>query len=630
MIRWRIALVALFWASAATSATGVTAPQGAAPAPAPATALTAQDLDSWLDGMMPYALNSSDIAGAVVVVVKDGQILTERGFGFSDVARRLPMDPRATLIRPGSVSKLFTWTAVMQLVEQGRLDLDADVNRYLDFRIPALAGKPITVRQLMCHTTGLEESLKDLGGRSPPRSLGDYLRAHVPERIYPAGEVPAYSNYASALAGYIVARLTGQSFETYVERYILTPLGMTHSTFRQPLPPGLAAALSKGYQTAAGPAQYFEYIGPYPAGSLSSTADDMARFMVAHLRGGLYGDARILQPQTADQMHSIQPRIYPALNGMALGFYETSRNGHKILAHNGGTQFFHSDLHLFMDDDVGIFICLNSAGVGDAASRLHDAFFHGFADRYFPAAAATAGTGETRVTAATAIKHANLMAGAWESSRRSATTFMSITGLLSPMMITANPDGTISIPIPSHGDMTWNEVEPFVWQEVGGQEKMQALVIKGQPAMVGFGMAPPAAFLPVPAYRSPTWLLPAVGAALLVLLINCLAWPVTRRVRFASLASVGAFACLLGTIVYMSGDISRLSSAGDGWIICTQIAILVAIPVSMLLGAFDAIQIWRSRAGWFRRVWCAAVLASFGVLLWVGVAFHLMNLDTQY
>ena len=95
------------------------------------------DVDAWLDGYMPYAMETGDIAGAVVVVVKDGQVLTERGFGYADVAKRMPVDPSATLFRPGSVSKLFTWTAVMQLVEQGKLDLDADVNTYLDFKIPA-------------------------------------------------------------------------------------------------------------------------------------------------------------------------------------------------------------------------------------------------------------------------------------------------------------------------------------------------------------------------------------------------------------------------------------------------------------------------------------------------------------
>src|SRR4029077_548444 len=118
--------------------------------------LTEQDANAWLDGYMPYALHSGDIAGAVVAIVKDGRVLTERGYGFSDVEKRTPVDPEKTLFRPGSVSKLLTWTAVMQLVEQGKIDLDADVNKYIDFKIPERDGKPITLRNIMQHTAGFE------------------------------------------------------------------------------------------------------------------------------------------------------------------------------------------------------------------------------------------------------------------------------------------------------------------------------------------------------------------------------------------------------------------------------------------------------------------------------------------
>src|SRR5215472_2006149 len=123
---------------------------------ADAPAITAEDLNAWLDGYLPYALATGDIAGTVVVVVKDGQIVTERGYGFSDVEKRKPVDPKLTLFRPGSVSKLFTWTAVMQMVEQGKIDLDADVNTYLDFKIPPRSGNPVTVRDLLTHRPGFE------------------------------------------------------------------------------------------------------------------------------------------------------------------------------------------------------------------------------------------------------------------------------------------------------------------------------------------------------------------------------------------------------------------------------------------------------------------------------------------
>jgi CubicO group peptidase (beta-lactamase class C family) len=612
-------------------------------------ALTADDLNSWLDGLMQHAIDSAGVAGGVVVVVKDGEILTERGYGFRDAARMTPMDPDTTLIRPGSISKLFTWTAVMQLVEQGRLDLDADVNRYLDFVIPQMAGKPITLRNIMTHTTGFEESLKDIGSKAAPVALGEFVKTHLPRRVYLPGKTPAYSNYATALAGYIVARVSGQPFEDYIDQHILLPLGMAHSSFRQPVPASLRSLLSNGYRVASEPPGYFEFIGPGPAGALSSTASDMARFMIAHLHNGRYADARILKEDTATLMHAVQPKIYPALNGMALGFYEASRNGHRVLAHNGGTQFFHSDLHLFIADDVGIFICLNSAGIDDAVSRLHDAFFHGFADRYFPPAAAQT---QTVVGASAAAEHAQLMAGAWENSRRSASTFMSIAEFLSPMMITANADNTIAVPVPAHGTISWREIQPFVWRQVGGGEQMEALVVDGRPAKLGFGMAPPAAFVPIPGFRSPVWLVPAIAIALTVLLLTAIAWPIraiarrrlncasspmsgrSARVRvLAQAASLMAALVTLSfpvTLAYMSADVSRISRALDGWVYCMELAALITFPAAMAIGSLNVRLVWAERQGWLRRISSVVVLCSFGVLTWAALVLHAMNFNTRY
>ena len=167
--------------------------------------LTREDAETWLDGYMPYALQRGDVAGATVAIVKDGQILLQKGYGFSDVAKRKPVNPDTDLFRPGSVSKLFTWTAVMQQVEAGKLNLDADVNQYLDFKIPPYEGKPITLRNILTHTSGFEEKVRNLIEPDPATlpALGDYLKGWVPQRIFPPGKVPAYSNYATALAGYI-------------------------------------------------------------------------------------------------------------------------------------------------------------------------------------------------------------------------------------------------------------------------------------------------------------------------------------------------------------------------------------------------------------------------------------------
>ena len=346
--------------------------------------LTASDVAAFLDGVVPLQLAREDIAGATVAIVKDGKLLFEKGYGFADVAAKKPVDANETLFRPGSISKLFTWTAVMQQVEQGKLDLDRDVNEYIDYKIPDAFGKPITLKNLLTHTPGFEESVKDLiTFKQDSPDLGRYLKAHIPRRIFPPGTVPAYSNYGAALAGYIVERVSGEPFNQYVEAHIFKPLGMGHSTFVQPLPPELAGNMSLGYSVASEkPLQAFEVVTPFPAGSLSSTADDMSRFMLAHLQDGRLGDAQILKPETAQLMHSRLFGLDPAANAMAYGFYEETRNGHRIVGHAGDTGAFHSDLHLVLDSGLGFFVSYNSAGRGQVSPRT--ILWEAFLDRYFP------------------------------------------------------------------------------------------------------------------------------------------------------------------------------------------------------------------------------------------------------
>ncbi|RZL27893.1 MAG: class A beta-lactamase-related serine hydrolase, partial [Rubrivivax sp.] len=223
--------------------------------------LTAVDLDAFLDGLMPAALRTARVPGAVVVVVKDGQPLLQKGYGLADWDKNVPVDPNKTLFRPGSVSKLITWTAVMQLVEQGKLDLDVDLNKYLDFTIPGRNGRALTLRHVMTHTTGFEETARDLlTYDTGTPDLGQVLKRYIPPYVYDPGTTPGYSNYATALAGYIVQRVSGKPFDDYIEQHVFGPLGMTLSTFRQPLPAKLQPLMSQGYITQDEKPKGFEII----------------------------------------------------------------------------------------------------------------------------------------------------------------------------------------------------------------------------------------------------------------------------------------------------------------------------------------------------------------------------------
>ena len=231
---------------------GMTAFGAAADTPAPPAPreLTAANVAGVVDPPMAGWIENHKGPGAVVVVVtRDAQVFA-KGYGFADIAAKKPFTADTTLVRPGSISKLFTGIAVMQLVDSGKLDLDRDVNGYIDFAIPTpQGGVPVTLRRLLTHRAGFEEHIKGLFSRdSEPEPLGRWLAKSLPQRLFPKGDVEAYSNYGFALAGYIVERVSGEPFAVYIQRHILDPLGMNHSTFRQPLPDDLAPLMAKGYR----------------------------------------------------------------------------------------------------------------------------------------------------------------------------------------------------------------------------------------------------------------------------------------------------------------------------------------------------------------------------------------------
>lgn len=267
------------------------------------------ELEAFLDGVMTAHLRDKHVAGATVSVVKDGALFFAKGYGYADVDQRKPVDPVGTMFRIGSVSKLFTWTAVMQLAEQGKLDLNADVNTYLDFKIPATYPEPITLTHILSHTPGLEEDGRDLFTEDSSHMvpMGRWLATHMPGRVRPPGTFSSYSNWATAVAGYIVGRVSGMSWDEYIEQHILGPLGMTQTTGRQPLPARFQADMSQGYSWTGGrfvPKKWEIITGAAPAGSVSASATDMAKFMLAHLGNGQLGDQRILADSTARLMHS--------------------------------------------------------------------------------------------------------------------------------------------------------------------------------------------------------------------------------------------------------------------------------------------------------------------------------------
>src|SRR5215217_6913236 len=255
------------------------------------------ELEAFLDEELGREMEKHHIAGAAVSVVKDGELFFTKGYGYADLENKIPVDPERTIFRIGSVGKVFTWTAVMQLVEQGKLDLDEDINTYLDFRIPDTYPQPITLKDLMTHTSGFEERWLDSVVSDPSELVParEWLVSYMPARVHPPGDIAGYSNYNAMLAGYIVARVSGEPYDQYIQEHILNPLGMVHSTAQSPIPPDLRAHASVGYTYEDGAFHVFpDYTvqpAALPSGAHQASVTDMARFMIAHLQNGRYGDA---------------------------------------------------------------------------------------------------------------------------------------------------------------------------------------------------------------------------------------------------------------------------------------------------------------------------------------------------
>lgn len=639
-------------------ATGQVTPEqiqetAAATATSAAPQLTPTDVNAWLDGFMPLALSNGDIVGAVVTITHNGQIIANRGYGYSNLETRTPVDAETTLFRPGSISKLFTWTAVMQQVEAGNIDLDADINTYIDFEIPAYEGQPITMRHIMTHTTGFEEVIRDLISSDPAAgemTLDNYLKNHIPTRIYPPGTMPAYSNYATALAGYVVQRVSGEQFADYIHAHIFEPLGMRNSTFVQPLPEAMTAAMSGGYKNVAdGEAGYFEIIPAAPAGSLSSTGADMALFMNAHLNNG----AGLLRPETAREMHETVDQQFPGVNSMLLGFYQENYGGQRIIAHGGDTGFFHSNLSLLMDQNVGVYISFNSGGSGSpVGSLLRWEFMEQFVNRYYPTAAAP---GEL-VALDTAREHGAAVAGDYDSARRSETSPLLVAYFLGQTTVSVLPNGDLigpGLPEVNGEPKTWREVEPWIWQAVGSSERLSArLDDNGNVTAIAFeplSFAIPATR--APAYRSKSLLLPLFAIGFGVLLLTLLSWPVRAVARWshkqpfpyegaraqahrlapaASLLAVLYIGGWVGFVLWLMESLTS-NSGGASTTMLTVLYVAGILPVLAFAGAaFANFSLWRAPSTWFAKIWGLLVLLSLVVILWFAVAMNFFSFHYNY
>ena len=590
--------------------------------------LTAEDVNAWLDGKLPDALKNGDIPGAVVTVVKDGQVVTTRGYGWADTGASgrhpVAVDPQKSLFRVASISKIPTSIAAMQLVEQGKVDLDADISAYLDFEIERRFDEPLTLRHLLTHSAGFDEK----GSLTKTTDLEAYVKNDPPAQVFAPGTTPGYSNYGMALAGYIVQRVSGQPFETYVREHVLEPAGMTTSTYEQPLPAGLAGSLGPGY-TSTGEEVSFELMGDFPAGSLTVSAPDFAAFMNAQLSRS----PKLLREETWEQMWS--PGLGEDKLGnrakageMGLGYFDLSRHGRRIVGHGGDIPGWHSQFELYPEEKTGIFISYNGDGNGsDSSNNLREDLAQGFADRYFPGDAVKASGSKD------SAERARQVAGSYVPSRTFWTTFLSAwMPAYSSVSIEHTGDGKLKV------DKTqYVEVEPWVWRQVDGRGAIAAQVKDGK--VVSLSQEPAFTLLPTTLLQQA--LVPVFGVCLVLLLVVTVAWPVgalrrrralkrgqevgapvpwlTRVARGGGVLALAAQLTWISLLVVIMTNSSTITDGSFTWLIpvarCDQVLQALGV-VAVIPAAADFVVSLRRRAGWRRVTMSAVLLAALVALAW--------------
>ncbi|WP_379146184.1 serine hydrolase domain-containing protein [Paenibacillus sp. sgz500992] len=331
------------------------------------------------DEFMKTAMDKYHVPGVTLAVVKDGAVLLEKGYGYADVEAKVPVDPLKTRFSIASVSKVFTATAAMQLAEQGKLDLTADVNQYLpdSLQVDNSYKTPLTMKHLLTNTGGFANAEQREGAWSntvPEQRvpLEQTLQKLLPPLVRAPGDAVQYSNEGFTLAGYIVERASGLSYDDYIRQHIFAPLHMDNS-LTYLTPERLKQQLAQGYSYDKGFVKMKQgEVLTYPAGSIWSTADDMGKFVLAHLQGGGQGENAILQQDTAKQMHSLQYSAHPLLPGYAYGFFQNYKNP-AILVHPGDTEAFSSLISIMPSKGLGFFIGCNSQYEGDDGT-FRDAF----------------------------------------------------------------------------------------------------------------------------------------------------------------------------------------------------------------------------------------------------------------
>jgi CubicO group peptidase (beta-lactamase class C family) len=592
-----------------------------------------REVELFLNNLMQIQLHDNHIAGAAVAVVRDGELLFANGYGYAGLEARKPVVAEQTLLRTDSTGKLFVWTAIMQLVEQGKLDLDADVNTYLDFSIPATFPQPITLEHLMSHSAGFED--RGYLFAHDPAELEPtdvWLTRNIPARVHPPGIVSAYSNYGTALAGYIVERISGLPFEQYVEEMIFEPLAMQNSTFRQPLPEDLATDLTTNYRYANGEfwAVPFTYLRVSAVGEGHATVTDIAKFMAAHLAEG---DSPILKASTSAQMHSQLFTHDPRVSGIAYGFVQTTQNGRQILRHEGNNPGVSSSaLFLLPEQKVGVYVAFNSNGGFGPGEQFRQAFLN----HYYPIEAVP-----PQSINLNSAQNAELT-GNYRSTRMFYTSFAKIVRLLggnyADITVKASDDGRFTTQGVGSTSLQWVPVEPQVLRLADGAADGQGDLVfdadeQGHLARLYIGNNPYRAYEKVDWYETTDFHLLLLMLCELIFVLALIAFPLIRlanraKPRTGSANTVVKWLVAMACLLALLFPIGLLLTVEESLLYGVSVALIAVLSMPLVAIVLSLGTLFLLLRGW-REAWLLERI-HYGTFLVAMIAFvgwlHYWNL----
>ncbi len=554
----------------------------------PDTPDEAVDLAAYVDGVVSSLQREHGLAAITVSVVKDDALLLARAYGSSDLASSRPAEADTSQFRIGSVSKTFTWTAVMMLVERGLLDLDADLNNYLkQVTIDEAFGQPVTMRHLMHHRAGFEDSLRLFAvADDDTRSLAELLAEHQPQRVYAPGLRTSYSNWGAALAAQVVEDVSGEPYGSFVQGQILAPLGMRDTSWQPPsrLDASQRERLATGYkqeQGALGVQGYMQLGAYWPAGGIASSASDMARWMRLHLNGGQLDGVRLLRSETHAQMWTRGFADRPAAADIAHGFQDRHYHGLRLLGHGGGTAAFLTNMVLVPELRLGIFVSQSSTFTRAPITHLPELVIDHLRGAGFQPALHL----ETDQSEA-----ATEFAGSYLQNRRVFSSFAALLGTSSTATVSQASRDSLVL---AQGD----EIRQY--RRVGDERDVFEAADGGRIAFLRadgqvVAMADSAGvhtLEKVSGVNTPTTLLIALGACLLLALSSLLGfwWRLGRKYPHGFASSTAAFI----------GFTSSLSVLGFAVLAALMVQQLSAFDISGMAGNYpSAAMLHTHYAGW--------------------------------